>query len=295
MPVLPAVPSTIIPPGRKFPRAIASFTMASPARSFTDPPGFMNSALPKSSQPVNADAWRSLMSGVFPIASMTLAAMLISVQDPRQSKILVGPRSSPSLSKIYVLPSRFVEHRDCLAATRKRIFARQRANEISWKSLRLPGDGRDRRGRAWPEQPRENDRQTDDGHAVALIFPPCNRAKTLFDGCLVAFRDIVPIHEIVDEGLEIIGAAIAVVDVIGMLPDIDGQNRHRSLEQRIFGVPRLRHGYLAILDHEPSPTGTELCRTALHQVLLDLFDRSKSLDKRLFELAWNFTAAIWLD
>jgi hypothetical protein len=36
--------------------------------------------------------------------------------------------------------------------------------------------------------------------------------EDLFDGRLVAFRDIVPIHEIVDEGLEIIGPEIAIVD-----------------------------------------------------------------------------------
>ena len=91
----------------------------------------------------------------------------------------------------------------------------------------------------------------------------------------VAFRDIVPIHEIVDEGVKIVGPAIAVVYVISMLSDIDGQNRHRPLDQRIFGVPRLRNRDLAILDHEPSPAGTELCRSSLHQFLLDLFDRSK--------------------
>ena len=46
MPVLPAVPSTIVPPGLSAPEAMASWMMASAARSFTEPPGFMNSALP---------------------------------------------------------------------------------------------------------------------------------------------------------------------------------------------------------------------------------------------------------
>ncbi len=64
MPVLPAVPSTITPPGRKTPRAIASLTIAIAARSLTDPPGFMNSALPRIVHPVASEAARSLMSGV---------------------------------------------------------------------------------------------------------------------------------------------------------------------------------------------------------------------------------------
>nr|WP_243418125.1 hypothetical protein [Actinomycetospora cinnamomea] len=45
MPVLPDVPSTITPPGRRTPAASAARTMASAARSFTLPPAFCHSAL----------------------------------------------------------------------------------------------------------------------------------------------------------------------------------------------------------------------------------------------------------
>ena len=82
MPVLPAVPSTMTPPGCSIPRAIASRTIARAARSLTEPPGFMNSALPRIVQPVAADAARNLMSGVFPMDSMTvgLKDMLTSLR-----------------------------------------------------------------------------------------------------------------------------------------------------------------------------------------------------------------------
>ena len=56
MPVLPAVPSTITPPGLSAPRFTASWMMKSAARSLTDWPGFMNSALPRMVQPVAAEA-----------------------------------------------------------------------------------------------------------------------------------------------------------------------------------------------------------------------------------------------
>ncbi len=72
MPVLPAVPSTMIPPGRNAPRAIASRMIASAARSLTEPPGFMNSALPRIVQPVASEAALSWISGVWPIASTTV-------------------------------------------------------------------------------------------------------------------------------------------------------------------------------------------------------------------------------
>jgi hypothetical protein len=71
MPVLPAVPSTITPPGRSSPRSSASRMMNSAARSFTDWPGFMNSALPRISQPVSSEARLSRISGVLPMASST--------------------------------------------------------------------------------------------------------------------------------------------------------------------------------------------------------------------------------
>src|SRR5262249_47059268 len=70
MPVLPAVLSTTSPPGRSSPRFSASRIICSPARSLTDWPGFMNSALPRMVQPVSSDARLSLMSGVLPIDSM---------------------------------------------------------------------------------------------------------------------------------------------------------------------------------------------------------------------------------
>ncbi len=71
MPVLPAVPSTMTPPGRNSPRFTASSMMKSAARSLTDWPGFMNSALPRIVQPVAAETRSSLISGVLPIASIT--------------------------------------------------------------------------------------------------------------------------------------------------------------------------------------------------------------------------------
>src|SRR3984957_15942643 len=79
IPVLPAVPSTMTPPGRKAPRATASLMIAIAARSLTDPPGFMNSALPRIVHAVASEAARSLMSGVRPIAATTSRTGFIAI------------------------------------------------------------------------------------------------------------------------------------------------------------------------------------------------------------------------
>ena len=67
IPVLPAVPSMIVSPGFSFPAASASVMMLYAVRSLTEPPGFMNSALARISQPVNLDRRRKRTSGVPPI------------------------------------------------------------------------------------------------------------------------------------------------------------------------------------------------------------------------------------
>lgn len=66
MPVLPAVPSTTVPPGRSAPRRSAHATKYSAARSLTLPPPFIHSALPNTVQPVASLRPRSLKRGVFP-------------------------------------------------------------------------------------------------------------------------------------------------------------------------------------------------------------------------------------
>jgi len=69
IPVLPAVPSTMMPPGCKALFFSASRTMPSAALSFTEPPGFINSAFPKISHPVASEILFNRIKGVSPIQS----------------------------------------------------------------------------------------------------------------------------------------------------------------------------------------------------------------------------------
>jgi len=71
MPVLPAVPSTMVPPGASLPSASARRMMPLAARSLILPPGFMNSAFPRISQPVSRESEPMRSSGVFPTASQS--------------------------------------------------------------------------------------------------------------------------------------------------------------------------------------------------------------------------------
>lgn len=67
MPVLPAVPSTTVPPGHSCPDMTASWIKNRAARSFTEPPPLQNSAFARISQPVSSLILFSRTSGVLPI------------------------------------------------------------------------------------------------------------------------------------------------------------------------------------------------------------------------------------
>ena len=69
MPVFPAVPSTIVPPCLSVPSRSAARIMPSAVLSLTDPPGFINSHLPKISQPVSSERALNRTKGVFPMRS----------------------------------------------------------------------------------------------------------------------------------------------------------------------------------------------------------------------------------
>src|SRR5690606_33607554 len=71
------VPSTTVPPGWSCPLASAASMMASAARSFTEPPGFMNSALPRISQPVRSLRRFRRISGVLTMAAAKPCRMVM--------------------------------------------------------------------------------------------------------------------------------------------------------------------------------------------------------------------------
>src|SRR5262245_27803057 len=106
MPVLPAVASTTSPPGLISPRFSASRMICRAGRSFTDWPGFMNSALPKMVQRVAAEARLSTIKGVLPMASMipSLACKLLCLLDQRQRSRSFANDEDPGFLVLSAVP-----------------------------------------------------------------------------------------------------------------------------------------------------------------------------------------------
>src|SRR6516165_8585155 len=104
-------------------------------------------------------------------------------------------------------------------------------------------------------------------------------------------RHMFPIDEMVHERLEVVRPAVAIIDVVGVLPDVAAQDGPRAMHQRVLAVRRLGDRDLAILDGKPTPARAELGDAGLDEVLLHLRDRAEVGDDLLFKFARNLVAA----
>src|SRR6201746_2028940 len=103
--------------------------------------------------------------------------------------------------------------------------------------------------------------------------------------------DIVPVDEVIDERLQIVGTAVAVVDVVGMLPDVAAEDRRGAVDQRAFAVRGLGDFELAVLDLKPAPAGAELADAGGGEIGLELVEAAEILVDLLFEAAGQLAAA----
>src|SRR5258708_39782432 len=78
------------------------------------------------------------------------------------------------------------------------------------------------------------------------------RPTSGFARVLEHLRHMVPVDQMLDERLEIVGPPVAIVDVVGVLPDVAAENGRRSVHQRILAIGRLHHGDRAVLDGDPA-------------------------------------------
>ena len=103
--------------------------------------------------------------------------------------------------------------------------------------------------------------------------------------------DIFPIDQVVDERLQIVRAAIAIVDVIGMLPDVTAEDRRAAMDQRAFAVGGLGDFQLAVLHRQPAPARTELADAGRGEIGFELLEAAEVLVDLLLQAAGQFAAA----
>jgi len=99
-----------------------------------------------------------------------------------------------------------------------------------------------------------------------------------------------PVHVAVDEILEEVQAAVLVVEVVGVLPDIDGEDGNNAIDDRavtVVGADDLELAGVGIPD-EPDPTRAEVSCT----VLDELFNESVIAAEILNDLGVDLEARV---
>src|SRR4249919_1450768 len=105
------------------------------------------------------------------------------------------------------------------------------------------------------------------------------------------FVDIVPVDQMIAKRLQIVRAAVAVVDVVGVLPDVTAENRRRAVNQRALAVRGLGDFELAVLDRQPAPAGAELTDAGGGEIGLELVETAEVFGDLLFQTAGQLAAA----
>src|SRR4051794_20990608 len=127
-------------------------------------------------------------------------------------------------------------------------------------------------------------------------WPAPRRPTTYASGeSLVQFRlDLAPVDQLIEEGGHVLGPTVLVVDVVGVLPNVDGEDRAHPVDQRILAIGSLHHFELVSLYREPSPTRPELSHARRLELLLERLERAERVVNPLGELATRIAAAALL-
>ena len=101
----------------------------------------------------------------------------------------------------------------------------------------------------------------------------------------------VPVHEAIQEGLHERLSPALVVEIVGVLPKIAGEQRVLPLDQGQGGVGRGRDLEVAVVHDEPGPTASELRNRRVDELRAELAEASKCLGDCLGERSGGLTAA----
>src|SRR3954449_4303818 len=95
-------------------------------------------------------------------------------------------------------------------------------------------------------------------------------------GLVVAPRHLVPVDH-VPPRLEVVRALVLVLEVVGVLPDVDSDQRRLPRGDRRVLVGGARHREPRAVVHEPGPAAAELADARGVHLLLELVEAAEGL------------------
>jgi hypothetical protein len=87
----------------------------------------------------------------------------------------------------------------------------------------------------------------------------------------------IPVEALLDHGLEIGRPLVLVVEVVGVLPHVDRQQRIEILVRQRVAVMGLLDRQLAALLGEPDPAAREMAGAAIGELVLERLERAERL------------------
>lgn len=134
------------------------------------------------------------------------------------------------------------------------------------------------------------------GKTAAVVGPPAFAGINVelvapLSGLGQVLRDKIPVDQVIDKGLHKIRAAVLIVQIIRMLPDIAGQQRGLALGEWIDRVRCRNDLELPIIGNEPSPAAAELPGCGSLELFLEFVEAAAiAVDGRGDIAAWGATA-----
>src|ERR1700678_1732411 len=94
--------------------------------------------------------------------------------------------------------------------------------------------------------------------------------------CFEALVDFVPVHH-VPPGRQVFGAAVVVLEVVGMLPDVIAENGEQALRDWAVLVGRANDLHFAAwLASQPNPSAAELFDAGFVELGLEILEVAES-------------------
>src|SRR5688572_16328520 len=103
--------------------------------------------------------------------------------------------------------------------------------------------------------------------------------------------DELPVHQ-APERLDVVRTGVAVIDVIGVLPDVTGQQRRLPGLQRRIGIRGAEHFQRsALAECEPRPSRSKTAFRGLRELFLEFAERPERLGNGATDFAGRLAAA----
>ena len=87
----------------------------------------------------------------------------------------------------------------------------------------------------------------------------------------------------VDESRQIVRPAVAVIDVVGVLPYIAAKDRRCSMNQRVLAIRRLHDLKLAAFHRKPAPARSELGHAGFNELAAEFVKGANVRGDRLLK------------